>query len=672
MKRNSFFIVMIGMAAVLLMTACPDGNKEVEKGVEEEVEKKDEWPNTKGYQKLTGNSANLSTAEKEKTTVSPGDKYYADGGFSSIYGYSRYYAISSDENCAITIDFQKFRFGYLRLTLNGKRISSSGIIYITPGDVLVFEANPGGLYSVGGGYDWRFGFSVEEDTYNSYYTLSYNANGGDGTVPASKTAKEGTNITLSGQGSLTYTGKSFGGWNTKDDGNGTPYAAKDSLTVDGDITLYAQWIDRYTVSYDANGGTGTVPASRTVNSGTTVTVSTQGYLIYAGKSFGGWNTENDGSGTPYVAGDSFAVDENITLYAQWVDLYMVRYHANGGTGTVPSSQMARVGTTVTVSGRGSLTYTGKTFDGWNTETDGSGTPYAAGDSLAVNEDITLYAQWIAVQCTVTYNANGGTGTVPPQTADWGDSVILANALTRAGYHFGGWNTSSLGIGTNYQAGSSFTVTDNTTLYARWIAPRIRTEDLYKEVTGDGTVRIHLMTGTQYIFDGTDEYRLYRSATQSGTYTVVATVMPDQRVLEDTTADWMTTGGSYFYKVAAVSDGIEAMSTNGVKINKVAPEVYMRYNQYFLGYCGVRLENEKRAMEWGETTNSSTPIYELLTLPAPGFPPPPDNYTLYTRTYTGFPWTDRGQLAVRASHTYMISASGGTVDSSFVKSNWTFF
>jgi uncharacterized repeat protein (TIGR02543 family) len=595
MKHNCSFFVMIGMAAVLLMTACPDGNKEVEEEVEE-VEKKDEWPNTKGYQNLLGNSANLSTAEKEKTTVSPGDKYYADGGFSSIYGYSQYYAITSDQNCAITIDFQKFRFGYLRLTLNGKSISSYGKIYITAGDVLIFELNPGGKYSFGG-LDWMFGFSVEEDTYNSYYTLCYNANGGDGTVPVSKTAKEGTNITLSGQGSLTYTGKSFGGWNTETDGSGTPYAANASLTVDGDITLYAQWIDRYTVKYDANGGTGTAPSSQTVNTGATITVS----------------------------------DRRL------------------------------------------LSYTGKTFDGWNTETDGSGTPYAVGDSLTVNEDITLYAQWIAIQYTVTYNANGGTETVPPQTAVRGERVTVANALTRTGYHFGGWNTSSLGTGTNYQPGSTFTVTANITLYARWIAPRIRTEDLYKEVTGDGTVRIHLMSGTQYIFAGTDEYRLYRSATQSGTYTVVATVMPDRRVLEDTTADWMTTGDSYFYKVAAVSGGIEAMSTNGVRINKIAPSVYMRYSQgSFPGYCGVHLESEERVMEWEGTTTFTTTIYELLLPPEPGFPPPPDNYTLYTRAYAVTSWTNKGPLAIRAGHTYTIIVFDDTVESSFVKSNWTFF
>jgi hypothetical protein len=117
-----------------------------------------------------------------------------------------------------------------------------------------------------------------------------------------------------------------------------------------------------------------------------------------------------------------------------------------------------------------------------------------------------------------------------------------------------------------------------------------------------------------------------------------------------------------------------MSTNAVSINKVAPRVYMQYSQYTYGtgYCGVGLENDERSMEWGRTTTSTTLIYELLIQPEPGFPPPPDNYTLYTRTNVVMSWTERGPLAIRTSHTYTITVLNGTVESSFVKTNWTFF
>jgi hypothetical protein len=664
------FVTLIALVG-FLFAACPDGN-----GVGDE---KDEWPDTTGYRYLS-REFSLSDAKDKMKIVSPGDKFYSNGIFNSEFGNSTYCsAITVEQNCAITIDFQKFKFGYLRLTLNDKNISSSGIIYITPGDILVFELNPGGKFSMGSNRDWMFGFSVAEDTYNTYYIVHYNANGGTGTVPSDRTVKEGSAINVSGQETLTYTGKIFGGWNTEADGSGTSYAADASLTVNEDITLYAQWVYQYTVSYDANGGTGSVPTAQTVNDGSAITISYWGLLSFPGKSFGYWNTESDGSGMPYINGDSLTVNENITLYAQWVDRYTVTYHANGGTGTVPTTQTVNNGTTITASGRGSLNYTGNNFNGWNTETDGSGTSYAVSASLTVNEDITLYAQWTVIQYTITYHANNGTGTVPePQTVDWGDSIILSNGdtLTRNRYHFGGWNTSSLGTGTNYQVGSSFTPSNNITLYARWIAPRIRTEDAYKEVT-DGVVRISLSSDAQYIFNGTESYRLYRSTTQFGTYTLVATVLSNQLVLEDTTADWMTTGSSYFYKVAAVSGGIEAMSTNGVRINNVAPRVFVQYSQYAsfgnYGYCGVQLENGSGGYaEWGASTTSTAPSYELVLSPDES-PPPPDNYTLYTRTYSFTSWNDRGPLIIRASHTYMITAYLGTEpESSFVKTNWTFF
>jgi uncharacterized repeat protein (TIGR02543 family) len=78
--------------------------------------------------------------------------------------------------------------------------------------------------------------------------------------------------------------------------------------------------------------------------------------------------------------------------------------------------------------------------------------------------------------TVSFNANSGSGTAPASiTAKSGESITLPNSgdLSRTNYSFGGWNTSASGTGTNYSAGSSFTVpTLNITLYAKWepVAP----------------------------------------------------------------------------------------------------------------------------------------------------------------------------------------------------------
>jgi uncharacterized repeat protein (TIGR02543 family) len=449
-----------------------------------------------------------------------------------------------------------------------------------------------------------------------------------------------------------------------------------TLVLISGFTGCTEFVFTCTLEYHANGGTGTVPDSQTTDTGAAVTVAGPDGLSYPGKSFTGWAT---GNGKSFAPGDQIKMDFDYTLYAQWsTDLYTVKYNANGGSGEVPVSGTALYNTDLNVSDQESLAYTGKAFGGWNTEADGSGASYAANDTIKVTGSTVLYAQWLFMQYTVTYNISDGSGTVPePKTVDGGDSVRLVNrnGFSRDGYLFGGWNTNLSGTGTVYDAGSSFIPTGNSadiTLYAIWIAPQIRTENAYKEVTNDGTVRIHLVTGPRYIFKGTEEYRLYRSETESGIYSVVATVSPDQLVLEDTTVNWMTAGNpsAYYYKVAAVSDGIEAVSTNGVRIDRADPKVCMCYTRYSYGYCGVRLEKGGEYEEWAVTTNSSTKIHELLS-PAAS-PPPPDIYTLYTSSLALPGWSNLGPLAIRAGHEYTICVKDNTVESSFAKSNWTFF
>lgn len=71
--------------------------------------------------------------------------------------------------------------------------------------------------------------------------------------------------------------------------------------------------------------------------------------------------------------------------------------------------------------------------------------------------------------TLSFDANGGTGTVPDIKGLYRDSTTIPEvaSLTRIGYRFIGWNTAPDGSGTTYAAGSTFTFSLNTTLYAKW-------------------------------------------------------------------------------------------------------------------------------------------------------------------------------------------------------------
>ena len=78
-----------------------------------------------------------------------------------------------------------------------------------------------------------------------------------------------------------------------------------------------------TGTYDGNGNTGgTAPtdSSSPYRSGDTVTeIGNTGSLEKTGKTFSGWNTKADGSGTTYTAAQTFTITASITLYAKWTD-----------------------------------------------------------------------------------------------------------------------------------------------------------------------------------------------------------------------------------------------------------------------------------------------------------------------------------------------------------------
>lgn len=76
---------------------------------------------------------------------------------------------------------------------------------------------------------------------------------------------------------------------------------------------------KFSVAYHANYGTGTVPASVTQNSGSTVTVASCSGLKRTGYTFNGWNTQSGGTGTAYAAGS--AISTGAILYAQWTTIH---------------------------------------------------------------------------------------------------------------------------------------------------------------------------------------------------------------------------------------------------------------------------------------------------------------------------------------------------------------
>ena len=309
------------------------------------------------------------------------------------------------------------------------------------------------------------------------YTVTFDGNGStSGTMdPVSVTYGAGA-VTLTSN-SFSKTGYTFSGWNTQADGQGTTYSDGDSVSdLTSAITLYAQWtIITYTISYDGNGADGGSTDAQTVEYGGTLAVLPNGFTK-TGYSFAEWNTQADGEGTSYAAGDEIAdMTYILTLYAQWTaDTYAVTFDGNGSiSGSIPSVSVTYGAGEVTLPANG-FTKTGYTFTGWNTQANGGGVSYTDGSSVSnLLSDLTLYAQWTANTYTVSFDGNGstsGTTASVSVTYDAGSVALTANGFSKTGYSFAGWNTQADGEGTAYAAGASVSnLTSSLTLYAQWTA-----------------------------------------------------------------------------------------------------------------------------------------------------------------------------------------------------------
>ena len=156
------------------------------------------------------------------------------------------------------------------------------------------------------------------------YTVAYNANGGSG-APSSQTKWYGKTLTLSST-KPTRTGYAFKGWATSASGS-VAYAAGASYTANAAVTLYAVWqANTYTVSYNANGGSG-APSNQTKTYGVSLTLSST-EPTRTNYTFKGWGTSASATTVSYAAGASYTANAAITLYAVW-ELAYVKPRING-------------------------------------------------------------------------------------------------------------------------------------------------------------------------------------------------------------------------------------------------------------------------------------------------------------------------------------------------------
>lgn len=293
------------------------------------------------------------------------------------------------------------------------------------------------------------------------YTIKYNANGGSGTM-ADQPVTYGSSVTPK-TNTFTRTNFNFIGWNTQPNGSGTNINSAWTYNTVGNLTLYAQWARiPYTVSYNANGGSG-APAAQTKYAGlnltlTTAKPTTARKITVTFNANGGsvnptstkscgflrWNTKADGSGTNYSSGGTYSADANVTLYAIWSSVSI----------DLPTPTRANC-----------------KFVGWFTELNGG---QQVTSSTTFSKDTTIYAKW---DYLVKYNLNGG------YTEEYDDDIIpygikhhdqnltLTSTIpAKDGAIFKGWSESSTAVSPDYSSGGTYTKNEPKVLYAVYGVP----------------------------------------------------------------------------------------------------------------------------------------------------------------------------------------------------------
>lgn len=149
------------------------------------------------------------------------------------------------------------------------------------------------------------------------YTITYNVNGGSGSF-ATQTKYHGIGLQVH-SATPTRSGYSFTGWaltKAEAEAGNWYYSAGSTCGRNENLTLYATWKpNTYTVSYNANGGSG-APANQTKTHGVSLTLSST-IPTRTNYTFKGWGTSASATTVAYSAGSTYSANAEITLYAIW-------------------------------------------------------------------------------------------------------------------------------------------------------------------------------------------------------------------------------------------------------------------------------------------------------------------------------------------------------------------
>lgn len=262
------------------------------------------------------------------------------------------------------------------------------------------------------------------------YVVEYNGNTTEQiSVPDGQTKKHDTVLALSPD-TPSRTGYTFTGWNTKADGTGTSYGAGGELSVNSNMTLYAQWrINKYAVTLIIGDGVnGTISANEVVYNGTVKVTATiaDGYNTPVITAVPQENAELVSEGVYKITGPV-----SFVAAAEPKTIYTASFYLDDG---LYYTQSAIEGSAATITLPNPPEKQGYTFVGWYTDQPDETAVNAA---TVLNQNMSVYARFEANSFEVT-PAQSGTG----YTVESADSTSVT---------YGGNYTFTVTIADHYNA-----------------------------------------------------------------------------------------------------------------------------------------------------------------------------------------------------------------------------
>ncbi|MDR2246969.1 MAG: InlB B-repeat-containing protein [Treponema sp.] len=258
------------------------------------------------------------------------------------------------------------------------------------------------------------------------YTVTFDADGGS---PATQTKTVTSNSSIGEANMPQEPAKSkysFNGWYTEKNAGGSHFTA--DTTVSASLTVYANWIPQYTVTFDADGGTPATQAKTVISSSSIGAANMPEEPAKSEYSFDGWYTAKNGGGSRLYA--TSAITEDITVYAKWtVVQYTVTFDADGGT---PATQTKVVNSGDSIGSENMPSEpakSGYSFNGWYTAKNGGGAQFTGETTITGNR--TVYAYWTFIPMPDNLSLASALTWLNTNAADGGEYTITLSSVNES-------------------------------------------------------------------------------------------------------------------------------------------------------------------------------------------------------------------------------------------------